>query len=178
MPAHTQAHVQYAPPALTEAEWAHARWEDDGGPIYEAPPGPQVGHWLRIAAALTDRLPELADREDVLVTCEQTTRSGAPAAFYPALARLEIHTALFATRQPHTIDPSQPGNEDNYPVAWGAFTHEAAHAAHSRWTTPPEQRAVQPWTRRPSCWRNPAPNTPTSTAARATAASCAAPPTP
>ncbi|MFD7169713.1 VWA domain-containing protein [Streptomyces violascens] len=142
MPAHTQAHVQHAPPALTEAEWASARWEDDGGPAFEPPPGPQAGHWLRIAAALTDRLPELADREDVLVTCEQATRSGAPAAFYPALARLEIHTALFAPMQPHTIDPSQPGDEDNYPVAWGAFTHEAAHAAHSRWTTPPELRGT------------------------------------
>ncbi|GAA2467426.1 VWA domain-containing protein [Streptomyces mauvecolor] len=140
MPAH--AHVQHAPPALTEAEWAHARWEDDGGPIYEPPPGPQAGHWLRIAAALTDRLPELADREDVLVTCEQTTRSGAPAAFYPALARLEIDRALFAPLRPHTIDPSQPGDEENYPVAWGAFTHEAAHAAHSRWTTPPELRGT------------------------------------
>lgn len=27
-------------------------------------------------------------------------------------------------------------------MAWGAFTHEAAHAAHSRWTTPPELRGT------------------------------------
>ncbi|MFE9555457.1 VWA domain-containing protein [Streptomyces sp. NPDC006703] len=142
MPAHTSSHVQHDPPAMTETEWASARWEDDGGPLFEPPPGPQAGHWLRIAAALTDRLPELAEREDVLVTCEQTTRSGAPAAFYPALARLEIDRALFAPLRPHSIDPSQPGDEDNYPVAWGAFTHEAAHAAHSRWTIPPELRGT------------------------------------
>ncbi|MEV5942790.1 hypothetical protein [Streptomyces sp. NPDC051994] len=142
MPAHTSSHVQHAPPAMTEAEWASARWEDDGGPIFEPPSGPQAGHWLRVAAALTDRLPELAGRQDVLVTCEQATRSGAPAAFYPALARLEIDRALFAPLRPHSIDPSQPGDEDNYPVAWGAFTHEAAHAAHSRWTTPPGPRGT------------------------------------
>ncbi|MZG16176.1 hypothetical protein GTY44_22255, partial [Streptomyces sp. SID5914] len=89
------------------------------------------------AAALTERLPELAGRDDVLVTCEEQTRSGAPAAFFPTRAALEIDRALFAPLNPAAIDPARVGNEANYPVAWGAFTHEAAHAAHSRWTTPP-----------------------------------------
>jgi hypothetical protein len=136
MPAHTQAHVQHTPPALSETEWAAARWEDDGGPAHTPPPGPQAGQWLRIAAALGERLPELAGREDVLVTCEEQTRSGAPAAFFPTLAALEIDRALFAPLNPAAIDPSRVGDEENYPVAWGAFTHEAEHAAHSRWTTP------------------------------------------
>ncbi|MCL7377030.1 VWA domain-containing protein [Streptomyces sp. 35G-GA-8] len=140
MPSHTQAHAQQTPPALSEAEWAIAVWEDDGGPAYEPRPRPHAGHWLRIAAALTERLPELAGREDVLVTCEEQTRSGAPAAFFPALAALEIDRALFAPRRPATINPARPGDEENYPVAWGAFAHEAAHAAHSRWTTPPPLR--------------------------------------
>ncbi|WP_317453510.1 hypothetical protein [Streptomyces sp. CBMA152] len=100
MPVHIQAHIQHAPPALTEAERDLVRWEDDGGPVFEPPPGPQAGQWLRIAAALTERLPELAGREDVMVTCEQVTRSGAPAAFYPARARLEIATSLFAPLRP------------------------------------------------------------------------------
>ncbi|MGP3949634.1 VWA domain-containing protein [Streptomyces sp. 7N604] len=142
MPAHTQAHIQHTPPALTETEQALARWEDDGGPAAEAPPRPQTGHWLRIAAALTERLPELTGREDVIVTCEEQTRSGAPAAFYPTLAALEIDRALFALLKPATIDPVRPGDEERYPVAWGAFTHEAAHAAHSRWTTPPPLRGT------------------------------------
>ncbi|MGW3626201.1 VWA domain-containing protein [Streptomyces sp. NPDC000880] len=142
MPVHTQAHVQHTPPALSETEWAAARWEDDGGPAYTLPPGPQAGQWLRIAAALGERLPELAGREDVLVTCEEQTRSGAPAAFFPTLAALEIDRALFAPLNPAAIDPSRVGDEENYPVAWGAFTHEAAHAAHSRWTTPPPLRGT------------------------------------
>ncbi|KUO19168.1 hypothetical protein [Streptomyces dysideae] len=136
MPTHAQAHVQHTPPALSETEQALARWEDDGGPAFEPRPGPQAGQWLRIAAALTERLPELAEREDVIVTCEHGTRSGAPAAFFPATAQLEIDAALFAPLNPATIDPTQVGDEENYPVAWGALTHEAAHAAHSRWMTP------------------------------------------
>lgn len=142
MPGHTQAHVQHTPPTLTEDEQALARWEDDGGPTAEPRPHPQAGHWLRISAALTARLPELAGREDVLVTCEHGTRSGAPAAFFPTTAKLEIDAGLFAPLNPATIDPNRPGDEDKYPVAWGAFTHEAAHAAHSRWNTPPPLRGT------------------------------------
>ncbi|MEV0598488.1 hypothetical protein AB0I82_04170 [Streptomyces sp. NPDC050315] len=136
------AHVQPAPPALSEAELGIARWEDDGGPAVEPRPRPQAAHWLRISAALTERLPELADREDVIVTCEMGTRSGAPAAFYPTTATLEIDTALFAPHPPSRIRPRRPGDEENYPVAWGALVHEAAHAAHSRWTTPPALRGT------------------------------------
>lgn len=136
------AHVLPTQPAPADTEQALARWEDDGGPIYEPRPGPQTGHWLRIAAALTERLPELAGREDVIVTCEEQTLSGAPAAFFPTQAALEIDRALFAPLHPATIDPTRPGDENNYPVAWGAFTHEAAHAAHSRWATPPPLRGT------------------------------------
>ncbi|MEU5308801.1 hypothetical protein [Streptomyces sp. NPDC021562] len=142
MPTHTQTHVQHTPPALSETEQALARWEDDGGPAFESRPGPQAGQWLRIAAALTERLPELAGREDVIVTCEHGTRSGAPAAFFPVTAQLEIDAALFAPLAPATIDPTRVGDEENYPVAWGALTHEAAHAAHSRWSTPPPLRGT------------------------------------
>ncbi|WP_033328674.1 VWA domain-containing protein [Streptomyces yerevanensis] len=140
MPAHP--HVMPTPPALTEAERDLARWEDDGGPAVEPRPHLQAGQWLRIAAALTERLPELAGREDVLVTCEEHTRSGAPAAFFPTQAALEIDRALFAPLHPVTIDPTRSGDEERYPVAWGAFTHEAAHAAHSRWNTPPPLRGT------------------------------------
>jgi hypothetical protein len=137
MPVHTQAHFQQTPPAVTEDEYAQACWEDDGGPATEPRPRPRTGQWLRISAALTARLPDLAEREDVLVTCQHGTRSGAPAAFFPTTATLEIDAAVFAPHHPATIDPTRVGDEEKYPVAWGAFTHEAAHAAHSRWTIPP-----------------------------------------
>ncbi|QRX95774.1 VWA domain-containing protein [Streptomyces noursei] len=142
MAAQLHNHVPPAPPALSEAEWAAARWEDDGGNLTETRPTAQRAHWLRIAAALSTRLPELTGREDILVTCEHGTRSGAPAAFYPTTAQLEIDTALFAPLHPATIRPAWPGDEDRYPAAWGAFVHEAAHAAHSRWYAPPPLRGT------------------------------------
>ncbi|NIY69490.1 vWA domain-containing protein [Streptomyces malaysiensis] len=142
MPAQTQAHVQHQPPAVSESAWAQARWEDDGGPPFEPSPAGQAGQWLRISAALTTRLPELAGREDVIVTCELGTRSGAPATFYPATAALEIDAALFAPLHPATLNPARPGDEERYPVAWGALVHEAAHAAHSRWSTPAQLRGT------------------------------------
>ncbi|MEV7469672.1 hypothetical protein AB0O20_24670, partial [Streptomyces kronopolitis] len=55
---------------------------------------------------------------------------------------LEIDTALFTPLAPATIRPARPGDEDRYPAAWGAFVHEAAHAAHSRWHTPPPLRGT------------------------------------
>ncbi|MGW2651541.1 VWA domain-containing protein [Streptomyces sp. NPDC001393] len=136
------AHLLPAPPPLTELECDLARWADDGGPVCEPRPRPQAAQWLRISAALGERLPELAGREDVIVTCEPGTRSGAPAAFYPALAQLEIDAGLFAPLHPATIHPTRVGDELRYPAAWGAFTHEAAHAAHSRWSTPAALRGT------------------------------------
>ncbi|GAA1918940.1 VWA domain-containing protein [Streptantibioticus ferralitis] len=141
MPAYT--HIHHAPPPVSETELATARWEDDGGPAIEPRSTSQAKHWLRISAALTERLPDLAGRGDVIVTCEADgTLSGAPAAFFPDLATIEIDTTVFAPHHPATLDPNRPGDEERYPAAWGALVHEAAHAAHSTWTTPPTLRGT------------------------------------
>src|SRR5579872_4188449 len=106
MPAHR--HVHPNPPAVTEAEYAEARWEDDGGPAAEPrPTAEQVeAEWLRISAELTARFPAIGDRDDCVVTCEQPTRSGAPAAFYPTLAKVEVDKQVFAAHTPATIRPA------------------------------------------------------------------------
>ncbi len=131
-------HVHPTPPAQSGPDADLARWADDGGAI--PTPSPRAAelerHWLRISAALTARLPDLAGRDDIIVTCEHATRSGAPAAFYPTLASIEVSTSVFAPQHPARIHPDRPGDEDRYPAAWGALVHEAAHAAHSVWTTP------------------------------------------
>ncbi|MFI6350233.1 VWA domain-containing protein [Streptomyces sp. NPDC050560] len=136
MPTLIKPHVQHAAPRLTDTERDIMRWEDDGGPVFTPRPRTWTEHWRRIASALTERLPELADRADIQVACEDGTRSGAPATFYPGPPLLEIDTALFGPLRPASIDPSRRGDEKRYPVAWGAFVHEAAHAAHSRWGVP------------------------------------------
>uniref|UniRef100_UPI003F685BD6 hypothetical protein n=1 Tax=Streptomyces polyasparticus TaxID=2767826 RepID=UPI003F685BD6 len=130
----THAHVSHTPPpALSADDLAALRWEDDGGPVHAPHPSRTADQWPRVSAELGGRLPELAGREDVIVTCAPGTRSGAPAAFFPALAMLEIDADLFAPHPAASIRPAKPGDEERYPAAWGAFVHEAAHAAHSRW---------------------------------------------
>ncbi|WP_419994472.1 VWA domain-containing protein [Streptomyces boninensis] len=135
-------HLLPAPPPVTESEAALARWADDGGPAWEPPPDPRTGEWLRISAALSGRLPTIAGRNDVMVTCTPGTSSGAPAAFCDATAELEIDTACFTPLHPASINPDQVGDEERYPAAWGALIHEAAHAAHSRWQPPPSVRGT------------------------------------
>lgn len=138
MPAHR--HIDHRPPTLTADELSAARWEDDGGPAPALVPAHEAreAEWLRVSAELTARFPALGDRDDVIVTCELATRSGAPAAFFPTLAQVEVARAVFSPHAPDTLRPATFGDEDRYPAAWGAFVHEAAHAAHSKWTPSPE----------------------------------------
>ncbi|WTW98206.1 VWA domain-containing protein [Streptomycetaceae bacterium NBC_01309] len=137
MPAHR--HVHHRPPEPTADELACARWEDDGGAARVPAPSHEAREaaWLRVSAELTGRFPAIGGRDDVIVTCEDTTRSGAPALFLPTLAQVEVARAVFAPHAPGTLRPAVFGDEDRYPAAWGAFVHEAAHAAHSRWTPAP-----------------------------------------
>lgn len=138
MPASTRpSHVHHHPPAVTEDELAAAQWADDGGS--QAPPSlaaeAREAEWARVSAELTDRFPEVAGREDVIVTAMAATGSGAPGSFYPTLAAMQIDRALFGP-DPTLVHPATVGDEDGYRAAWGVFTHEAAHAAHSLWDPP------------------------------------------
>jgi hypothetical protein len=91
---------------------------------------------MRIGAEMAARLPEIAGREDLIVTCRPGTQSGAPAAFFTDLAHIEVDGRLFGPIHPATVHLAKPGDEEDHPVVWGALTHEAAHAAHSRWHIP------------------------------------------
>ncbi|MGW3058507.1 hypothetical protein ACWC98_21600 [Streptomyces goshikiensis] len=126
-------HVQY-PATAPDDEADLARWDDDGAPPAQPRSSPDA--WLRVGAELGDRLVVLSGRQDLLVTCRPGTRSGAPAAFFPALGEVEFDAGLFAPLQAHEIHPRIVGDEERYPAAWGVFVHEAAHAAHSVWTPP------------------------------------------
>ncbi|WP_233580348.1 vWA domain-containing protein [Streptomyces triticirhizae] len=77
------------------------------------------------------------------MTCRHGTRSGAPAAFYPATAELEFDAQLLEHLAPASIDPRRAGDEERYPAAWGVLVHEAAHAAHSRWEAPMGRRGTE-----------------------------------
>ncbi|GAV38229.1 hypothetical protein [Streptomyces acidiscabies] len=129
----TRHHLQH--PATTPDDEADlARWADDGAP--PAQPRSSPAAWLRVGAELGDRLVTLTGRQDLIVTCRPGTRSGAPAAYFPHLAEIEVDATLFAPLQPRELHPRIVGDEDRYPVAWGVLVHEAAHAVHSVWEEP------------------------------------------
>lgn len=142
MPAHR--HLEHDLPALTETTLAQAQWEDDGGPALQLSESEELAEaeWARIDAELTARFPLIGDRDDCTVGTERPTRSGAPGAFYPTLAHVEIERNLFDGHDPATIRPATLGDEERYPAAWGVFCHEGAHGAHTKWTldTTPAER--------------------------------------
>ena len=94
--------------------------------------------WAALGPAFADHACILADRDDLLVTLRpEGTSSGAPAQFTPATATIDLDAKIFR-RPPTGIRPHRPGDEHRYPAAYGALTHEAAHARHSRWLPDPD----------------------------------------
>ncbi|GLW67470.1 hypothetical protein Arub01_57130 [Actinomadura rubrobrunea] len=93
------------------------------------------GSWLKLSAALTEAVTDLADREDLTVTCAPGLGRGAPGCFIPALATVELDGTHLG-HDPATCDPSRPADRNRYPALWGVLVHEAAHARHSCWATP------------------------------------------
>jgi len=103
-------------------------------------PAAAAGAWLKISAAMTAEVPPVAGRDDIVVTCAPGAGQGSPACFLPARAAIEVDGTLLGV-DPATAYPARPSDRDRYPVAWGALTHECAHAAHTRWTPPPGEAA-------------------------------------
>lgn len=93
------------------------------------------GGWLRMSAAMTDQAPDIADREDLVVTIAPGAGHGAPACFLPAHAAIEMDGTYLGTIDPATVTPHVMADRARYPVTWGMLVHECAHAAHSRWDT-------------------------------------------
>ena len=108
-------------------------------PATAAPPA-DAG-WLALSAALTEQIPPIAGRDDLIVTCAPGAGQGAPGCFVPALASVELDGRHLGV-DPGTADPSRPSDRDRYPALWGIMTHEGAHAAHTRWTPPPATAAA------------------------------------
>ncbi|MDL4812756.1 vWA domain-containing protein [Actinomadura opuntiae] len=91
------------------------------------------GKWLKLSAALTDAVADIADRDDLTVTIVPGAGRGAPGCFVFAVADIELN-GEFLKVDAATCDPMRTGDRNRYPALWGVLTHEAAHAHHSRWT--------------------------------------------
>jgi hypothetical protein len=94
--------------------------------------------WLTLSAALTDEVPVIADREDLLVTVAPGAGHGAPACFLPAHATIELDGTHLGSVDPATATPHNISDRARYATAWGLLTHECAHARHTSWQPPPD----------------------------------------
>ncbi|MFE3444975.1 vWA domain-containing protein [Nocardia sp. NPDC059180] len=96
---------------------------------------PATTAWETLSAALTDEAPPIADRDDLVVTIAPGAAYGHPAVFMPHSAAIEIDGTRLGI-DPATARPDRNSDRARYSAVWGAFTHECAHAQHSRWEPP------------------------------------------
>ncbi|WKU03417.1 VWA domain-containing protein [Micromonospora sp. HUAS LYJ1] len=85
--------------------------------------------------AWTRHLPILTGRHDLTVHVAPGAGGGAPACFLPMARRVEVDATHIGT--PDVADPHKAGHKKLVPTAYGLLVHEAAHATHSLWDTPP-----------------------------------------
>ncbi|MFE9690656.1 VWA domain-containing protein [Micromonospora sp. NPDC005806] len=91
--------------------------------------------WQAWSDAWTRHIPVLTGRTDLTVTVAPGAGGGAPACFYPDSARIEVDATHIGA--PDAANPKRAGHKRLVPTAYGLLVHEAAHAAHSQWRTPP-----------------------------------------
>ncbi|MEU1840256.1 VWA domain-containing protein [Micromonospora chersina] len=91
--------------------------------------------WQVWSDAWTRHIPTLTGRTDLTVTVAPGAGGGAPACCYPDAGRIEVDATYIGA--PDIANPRRAGHKRLVPTAYGLLVHEAAHAAHSRWRTPP-----------------------------------------
>ncbi|MGN9920287.1 VWA domain-containing protein [Micromonospora palomenae] len=91
--------------------------------------------WQQWSHAWTRHIPVLTGRTDLTVTVAPGAGGGAPACFYPDQRRIEVDATHIGA--PDVANPRRAGHKRLVPTAYGLLVHEAAHAAHSQWRTPP-----------------------------------------
>ncbi len=106
-------------------------------PTADPTPAPLDPTWLALSVAMTDEVPVIADRDDLLVSIAPGAGRGAPACFLPTLATIEINGYHLGGVDPATVAPHRIGDRARYAPAWGLLVHECAHARHSGWEAPP-----------------------------------------
>jgi Mg-chelatase subunit ChlD len=99
-------------------------------------PHPVDKDWQSWSTAWTKHIRTLTGRTDLTVTVAPGAGGGAPACFYPDQKRVEVDAAHIGD-SPDVADPRRAGHKKLVPTGYGLLVHEAAHAAHSRWATPP-----------------------------------------
>ncbi|MFE0527117.1 VWA domain-containing protein [Micromonospora parva] len=106
--------------------------------LHQGAPPPPAGasDWHHWSAAWTRHVPLLTGRTDLTVLVAPGAAGDAPECFYPRLNRIEVD-ATFIAERPDVTDPAKARHKRLVPTGYGLLVHGAAHAAHSRWATPP-----------------------------------------
>ncbi|WP_280433440.1 VWA domain-containing protein [Nocardia brasiliensis] len=91
--------------------------------------------WATLSEAMTAETPAIADRNDLTVVIAPGAAGGELAMFVPELAVIAIEGDNLGI-DPATARPWRYADRRRYAPTWGALTHECAHAAHTRWTSP------------------------------------------
>jgi hypothetical protein len=101
--------------------------------------------WLSIGSQIGKIVNAWAFREDLVVNLGKTT-IGAPAAFNPASAEIEIDTdcAFFGFEPSEIGDLSKRSTQLEFAMASGAILHEALHARFTRWSLPKAVEDLSP----------------------------------
>ncbi|GAA0902953.1 hypothetical protein GCM10009558_001270 [Virgisporangium aurantiacum] len=91
--------------------------------------------WADWDRAWTREVKKLTGRTDLTVVVALGAGGGAPACFYPAIRQVEVDATHIG--DPDVADPRRAAHKKLVPTAYGLLVHEAGHAAHSQWATPP-----------------------------------------
>lgn len=94
------------------------------------------GGWDRWSDAWTRHIAALTGRDDLSVLVAPGAGGGAPACFYPDLCRIEVDATHIGTH-PDVANPYRAGHKTLVATGYGLLVHEASHAGHSHWRTPP-----------------------------------------
>ncbi|HEX5144467.1 MAG TPA: hypothetical protein VFW21_11435 [Mycobacterium sp.] len=126
---------------------------DDSASVTTFDPATTAPGWLALSAALTDEVPVIADREDLLVTVAPGAGQGAPACFLPAHATIELDGTHLGGVDPATATPTASATALATPPRGGysptnARTPRTPPGSHHRTRHPAR------WPPR-CCWRSP-----------------------
>ena len=104
-----------------------------------------IKEWLRIGSEMNNWINRLAGRDDLIVVVEPGSGHGAPAAYLPEEASIEIDPDVCAAgADPADIHMADDAGRLAHPAFAGAGGHEGGHGRYSRWPIDqaPAKRAI------------------------------------
>ena len=102
--------------------------------------------WHKIGMAIGELANEWSGRYDIVAFMADEVSGGAPAAFKPLIAELEVSTKqVFGHLKPEQVgDLKDKAVQYENPKAIGAVVHEAMHARHSLWDIEEAHAVLKP----------------------------------